>query len=206
MSNNRVNVTIVKTFVYGSAAFVLGKDEITPGSHNTHRWTVYFRGFDNEDTSTYIQSVEFKLHDTFKDHRRIITSPPFEVTEQGWGEFNIEISVNFYPESQLPPASFYHSLRLFPEFPDKKDKSARRPVISEVYDEFIFSNPTAQFHPRLIMQSPTLPATPLSSFCMFVITCVSGCVSVFPHNIIFLHFYRPSALFFTLSCVAVILQ
>eukprot|EP00954_Amorphochlora_amoebiformis_P030174 1394277-Amorphochlora_amoeboformis.AAC.2 len=64
-ANMRTNVTIEKPFVYGSAAIALNKAEIT--GPNTHRWTVYVRGLQNEDLSTYISKVSFQLHESFKD-------------------------------------------------------------------------------------------------------------------------------------------
>jgi hypothetical protein len=59
----------------------------------THRWTVYVRGVDNEDLSPVIEAVEFRLHDSFVNPARLITQPPFEVQERGWGQFTVGIRV-----------------------------------------------------------------------------------------------------------------
>jgi hypothetical protein len=39
------------------------------------------------------QQVTFTLHPSFKQAVRTLTAPPFELTETGWGEFEIGISV-----------------------------------------------------------------------------------------------------------------
>ena len=37
--------------------------------------------------------VTFTLHPSFKNPVRVLESPPYEVTESGWGEFDVGISV-----------------------------------------------------------------------------------------------------------------
>ncbi len=37
--------------------------------------------------------VKFTLHPSFEQPERVVTAPPFEVTETGWGEFEIAITV-----------------------------------------------------------------------------------------------------------------
>ena len=43
--------------------------------------------------------VTFELHETFATPRRVIDQQPFEVTEFGWGEFDIGITVSQSEES-----------------------------------------------------------------------------------------------------------
>jgi transcription initiation factor IIF auxiliary subunit len=40
-----------------------------------------------------LMQVTFELHETFATPRRVIDQQPFEVTEFGWGEFDIGITV-----------------------------------------------------------------------------------------------------------------
>ena len=84
------NVTFCLPIVHGSVAFYLGKkaDEF-----QTHQWTLYLRGPNNEDLSTVISKVVFHLHASFAQPIREFTSPPFEVTEKGWGEFEAQIRI-----------------------------------------------------------------------------------------------------------------
>ncbi len=64
MTSRLTGVTIQKPFVYGNASFALGKEQ---KDENSHRWTVYLRGLNNEDLSYYIKEVSFALHESFKD-------------------------------------------------------------------------------------------------------------------------------------------
>lgn len=47
--------------IYGNSAVALKK----PDNDHTHKWTVFVRGFNNEDISTYVRKVVFKLHESF---------------------------------------------------------------------------------------------------------------------------------------------
>jgi YEATS domain-containing protein 4 len=77
-------------FVYGSVAFYLGKKA---DDFQTHQWTLYVRGPNNEDLSLVISKVIFQLHPSFAQPIRELTAPPFEVTERGWGEFEAQIRI-----------------------------------------------------------------------------------------------------------------
>ncbi len=46
----------------GSIAFYLGKKA---EEYSTHRWTLYVRGPQDEDLSTFIEKVAFTLHPSF---------------------------------------------------------------------------------------------------------------------------------------------
>lgn len=52
--------------IYGNSAVALKK----PENEHTHRWTVFVRGFNNEDISTYVRKVVFKLHESFVQPNR----------------------------------------------------------------------------------------------------------------------------------------
>ena len=78
--------------VYGSVAFYLGKKA---DENNTHQWTLYLRGPNNEDLSACIEKVVFQLHASFAQPLRELTTPPYEVTERGWGEFEAQIRITW---------------------------------------------------------------------------------------------------------------
>ena len=42
-------------------------------------------------------------------------SPPFEVTEQGWGEFEIHVQVYFHSTTESKPLELSHLLKLYPD-------------------------------------------------------------------------------------------
>jgi len=136
---------IDKPFVYGSAAFWQGKN--TSDSQHSHRWTVYLRGLENEDLSYFIKSVAFTLHQSFAEPTRVLYSAPYEVSETGWGEFIIGITVTFHESSGLEPIQLQHMLKLFP--PPNVAPSTKKPVMSEVYDEFVFVDPSQEWWDRL---------------------------------------------------------
>lgn len=64
----------------------------------SHRWSVYVRGATNEDLSGVIKKVVFQLHPSFNNPVRVVESPPFELSECGWGEFEIAISLHFHDD------------------------------------------------------------------------------------------------------------
>lgn len=64
----------------------------------SHKWTVYVRGATNEDLGVVVKRVIFQLHPSFNNPMRVVDSPPFELTECGWGEFEISISLFFHSD------------------------------------------------------------------------------------------------------------
>ena len=71
-------------------------------------------------------------------------SPPFEVTESGWGEFEIQIKLFFLPESNEKPLTLFHYLKLHPYQPGGGGDvaAAATDVSSYVYEELVFNEPT----------------------------------------------------------------
>ena len=73
---------------------------------NFHTDNVYYRILicfllSNEVTFLVLQ-VQFKLHESFKDSQRTVMKPPYEVTETGWGEFEIIIKIYFVDIAERP--------------------------------------------------------------------------------------------------------
>ncbi len=158
------NTTICLPIVYGSIAFPLPKTE----EYNTHRWTLYVRGPNNEDLSQGIAKVVFQLHPSFAQPVRELTAPPFEVTEKGWGEFEASIRIVWRDPAEKALV-LMHMIKLYPPI-DKNvnvpgsgtgvgdgnsnatggGKSEGKPVIHEFYDEVVFTDPTESFHGQLM--------------------------------------------------------
>lgn len=86
--------------MYGNIAKYFGKKREEDG--HTHQWTVYLKSFNNEDMSAYIKKVHFKLHESYANPNRILTKPPYEITETGWGEFEIVIKAYFHDPTERP--------------------------------------------------------------------------------------------------------
>lgn len=63
------------------------------------------RGPNDEDLSTFVQEVVFTLHPSFPNPVKTVTSPPFEVTEVGWGEFEAGIRIVFKSVNKEPKSA-----------------------------------------------------------------------------------------------------
>ncbi|XP_053942682.1 YEATS domain-containing protein 4 [Cuculus canorus] len=144
-SGGRVKgVTIVKPIVYGNVARYFGKKREEDG--HTHQWTVYVKPYRNEDMSAYVKKIQFKLHESYGNPLRVVTKPPYEITETGWGEFEIIIKI-FFIDPNERPVTLYHLLKLFQS--DTNAILGKKTVVSEFYDEMIFQDPTAMMQQLL---------------------------------------------------------
>lgn len=146
-------VTIVKPLVYGNISRLLS--EPLENKH-THRWTCYVRPYKNEDMS-YIKKISFKLHESYGPQaERVLTAPPYEVEETGWGEFELIIKIYFIDPNERP-VTIYHHLRLFNHDVNNPNPVPQivkdRNVVSEHYDEIVFQDPS-------LMMSQILNAPP----------------------------------------------
>ncbi|GFP88995.1 transcription initiation factor TFIID subunit 14b [Phtheirospermum japonicum] len=143
--------------VYGNTAFWLGKKA---SEYQSHKWTVYVRGATNEDLGVAVKRAVFQLHSSFNNPTRVVDSPPFEVSESGWGEFEIAITLHFHNDVSDKPLHLYHHLKLYPE-EEAGPLSTKKPVVVESYDEIVLSEPSEAFfarvqnHPAVIV--PRLP-------------------------------------------------
>eukprot|EP00743_Colponemidia_sp_Colp-15_P008353 GILK01009072.1.p1 GENE.GILK01009072.1~~GILK01009072.1.p1 ORF type:complete len:225 (+),score=18.44 GILK01009072.1:28-675(+) len=158
-SRRQKGVSIDKAIVYGTIAFWMGKkaDEF-----HSHKWTVYVRGVYGEDISYFIKKVVFTLHPSFTNHVRSIEKFPFEVTESGWGEFEIGIRIHFVDPNERP-VDVYQMLKLYP--PGNQPQSSKKPVTAEHYDEIVFNEPTESFYKILAAGPQSIsPVNPLSEF------------------------------------------
>jgi len=97
------------------------------------------------------------LHPSFENAKREVTQPPFEVTETGWGEFEIVLSLFFVDEAEKV-VELYHPLKLFPPYGQQQRKS--KPVISEQYETIVFTNPSEYLH-NILLEHPQSTAKPI---------------------------------------------
>ncbi|KAG0683538.1 NuA4 histone H4 acetyltransferase complex and the SWR1 complex subunit [Pichia californica] len=156
-SNKRIKqVSISKPILYGNIATKFSPVNPMPinaPKDHTHSWTIFVKDPTNNDLSSYIKKVVFKLHDTYPNSTRTIESPPFEVTETGWGEFEIIIKIFFHTEGGEKNITLIHHLKLHPYdgiiSMDGKVESVR-------YDEIVFNEPTESMFSLLTKQPGTL--------------------------------------------------
>ncbi|EQC25118.1 hypothetical protein SDRG_16997 [Saprolegnia diclina VS20] len=154
MSHERQKgVVVSKAIAYGSVAMYLGrKSEET----KTHRWHIYVRGLAGEDLSYMISKVVISLHNSFANPVRVLTEPPYEVSEYGWGEFETKIQIHFQDPDEKP-VDIIHMLILYP--PGNQIASTKKPVVSEFYDELVFNEPSELMYKKL-MAGPEKQAPP----------------------------------------------
>ena len=86
-------------------------------------------------------------------HRPVsaIETAPFEVTDQGWGEFEVTLQV-FFHDAREKPVELTHMLKLYPE--GDSQQVVAKPVVAERYDEFVFNNPSEGLRQRLLADAP----------------------------------------------------
>ncbi|KAG6761613.1 hypothetical protein POTOM_034841 [Populus tomentosa] len=152
------DVEISIPIVYGNIAFWLGKKS---NEYQSHKWTIYVRGATNEDLGVVIKRAVFQLHSSFNNPTRVIEAPPFELSEAGWGEFEIAITLYFHSDVCDKPLNLYHHLKLYPE-DEPGPVSIKKPVVVESYDEIVFPEPSEGFFARVqshpAVNLPRLPA------------------------------------------------
>ncbi|CAG8504976.1 14501_t:CDS:2 [Ambispora leptoticha] len=148
---NCAGVTIVRPIIYGNIATPLPPKKSAETDH-THKWTVSVKGVNGEDISYFIKKVVFKLHETYQNPLRTVESPPFEISETGWGEFELTMKLHFIPESGEKPVTLYHNLRLHPYEDDGSILTSNKgkPVSSFQYDELVFTDPTETMYQILL--------------------------------------------------------
>lgn len=134
-----------------------------PGDNHTHQWTVYLRPYYQNDpilSTHFVKKVVFKLHDSYPQHLRSFTEgPPYEITETGWGEFDIVIRIYWKDSTERTPLTIYHPLKLFcADKPENQDIiKGLRPHVNEYYDEIIFNHPSQAIQKSVINNLPPIP-------------------------------------------------
>eukprot|EP01139_Manchomonas_bermudensis_P025287 Amastigsp_a844851_9.p1 type:complete len:220 gc:universal Amastigsp_a844851_9:791-132(-) len=141
-----LGVTVAKGFVYGTTAVWLGA--AAAPNQATHKWTAYVKGLETE--LNCVRKVVFVLHPSFENPTRTVTSAPFEIFCEGWGEFEMQIFVHF-KDAQLKPIELRHNLVLYQLDENGQQVLSKAPVVREVYDEFVFDDPTMGFYHKLAL-------------------------------------------------------
>ena len=118
------------------------------------------RGPNNEDLSYAIKRVTFDLHETFATPKRHIDHQPYEVTEMGWGEFEVGVTLHFTQDARESEVTVFHRLKLYEE--DGSLPTTKRPVVSETYDEVVFSEPYEDFYQRVSAHVPVASSIAMS--------------------------------------------
>ncbi len=77
-----------------------------------------------------------------------VPGQPFQVSETGWGEFEINVKLHYVPESSEKPQTVWHPLRLH-QFGSEEDRAAQKAlgeIRSWCYEEQLFNEPFEGFY------------------------------------------------------------
>ncbi|KAF1953464.1 yeats-domain-containing protein [Byssothecium circinans] len=160
-ANKRVkNKRISRNFIIGSEAWNLppkghpDRPKGIPDDH-TKRWTVYVRQPEGDPAlTTWLNKVQFKIFNTYENPLRTCENPPFEVTETGWGGFNIDVRLHFQPISGEKAQYRQHFLQL--EKYGSEELQAIQEKTGCVRSEFLevvqFNEPTEALYEALISE------------------------------------------------------
>lgn len=101
--------------------------ETNNGSATPYEWHCLLRsGVDpNEDMSYFIEKVEFVLHDSFENSKQIVSKPPFEISEKGYGEFELVLKI-YWKDKDEKPLTISHFVQLKPD--GKNENSSMKGV------------------------------------------------------------------------------
>ena len=166
MSTSRLNgITARKSIIIGSYSFAKPSETGAPSSAPwAFRWTVLVRSgeTEDEDLSEYIRRIEFTLHSTFAQPRRVVEIPPFQVQEQGWGEFEVTLRI-FFQDTNERPLELKHWLKLTPDEDDEEAKKidyTKTPLVNEQFEEIVFNSPHEWFYEKLVKPSNRMSIIP----------------------------------------------
>lgn len=93
-----------------------------------------------------------------------VVSSPFEISDEGWGEFESSIELDLHDDA-CAPIRFAHQLKIFPPAQQSASHPPDAPIVSEFYDELVFNQPhtlSTSFRER-VRTFLELPTTPLDS-------------------------------------------
>lgn len=134
-------VTVPFPLVIGSVAIFMGKNADKSASH---RWSLYIRGKQHENLENFIDKVIFSIHPSFPKPEREVCSPPYQIFETGWGEFETGVEV-FFKDTSYKSVRFRHHLKLFELNSRGKKVESPNPVVSETYEELLFQMPAESY-------------------------------------------------------------
>ncbi|KAA0189159.1 Protein ENL [Fasciolopsis buskii] len=68
-----------------------------PSLRRTHHWRCYVDSWSPRyPLSSYVKKVTFKLHESFDNPRQVVRQAPFAIEEDGFGNFQLLIEIEFF--------------------------------------------------------------------------------------------------------------
>ncbi|KAK7116678.1 hypothetical protein V1264_002313 [Littorina saxatilis] len=108
----------------------------------THDWTMFVRGQDGANIYHFVEKVVFHLHPSFKNPKRVLSEPPYEVSESGYAGFVLSIEVYFRNKHPYRKIRFEYDLFLNGE--------GAPPVNNCRIEKLKFRNPADDFRQKLM--------------------------------------------------------
>lgn len=100
----------------------------------SHEWRCYVKA-----TPGLVKTVQFRLHESFKNPYINVYHEPFQIIEKGWGEFTIQIKITLFNDEKV---NTNHYLKLhdthYPLVSEKVDTVAYKGDPIPVEPEFKF--------------------------------------------------------------------
>lgn len=124
------NSYLTRSIIVGSRSRKLESQDFS------HEWYCYVKPAFS--SLNFIQSVTFKLHETF-ENPVIVKEYPFEIKEYGWGEFTIQLKITF-----VDPLERVVNLNHYLVLHEGEEKDGF--IVSERYEEIVFRSPTVLMH------------------------------------------------------------
>ena len=139
-----------------STDMVMVGNEHEEQSTGLHKWTVFVRGVDGSHHGLNIEYVVFKIHQDFSPSVITVREPPFEITKEGWGMFEVDITLHFPDGAQqqlvwgldFTASGSHHSMPILPErctsSHARLSAPAPTPKSGAVAEEYLERNPKSK--------------------------------------------------------------
>ncbi|CEP13267.1 hypothetical protein [Parasitella parasitica] len=85
------------------------KDKVTVNGHVWRHWTVSLEA-SQVNLSEHIEHVEYVLHESFRSPPIVCKEPPYEIQREGWGEFDLGVSLHLKDPVVPSPQTFSFDL------------------------------------------------------------------------------------------------
>lgn len=137
------------------------KNGARKSDNHTHQWTVYLRPYYENDpilSKHFVKKVIFQLHESYPNRNRtFVNGPPYEVTETGWGEF--EVVIRIFWKDCTERLMIVHPLKLFTDDPENNPAitSGNKPYRIEHFNEIVFCNPSVTMFKNILSRLPPIP-------------------------------------------------
>ena len=95
----------------------------------------------------FVRKVVFTLHESFPNNVIEIEKPPFAIVRNGWGEFDVNITI-YFQDMNEEPVTKIHGIKIFHQHQHQR-ATIKKPVVNESYDEIVFNEPTEFFYHML---------------------------------------------------------